>query len=98
MPINIRIGWQCLPGTNHIIKTYYRNSYITAVKSLITSAPGLGVEGDVRRDAHDGDGDRFSEKFVPAPAATCFKKSEGLAAAHYEAGTILPDFNVFLKY
>ncbi len=34
---NIRLGWKALPGTNTL--AYYEDSYITAVKSNIASAP-----------------------------------------------------------
>ncbi len=35
---NIRLGWQGLPGTNAL--AYYEKSYLMAVESFITLAPG----------------------------------------------------------
>ncbi len=40
-PTNIRLGWKSLPGTNTLAS--YKNPYITAVKSFITLAPGVGM-------------------------------------------------------
>jgi hypothetical protein len=37
-PINIRLGWTGLPGTNTL--AYYENPKITSVKSFIVPAPG----------------------------------------------------------
>jgi hypothetical protein len=36
---NIRLGWKGVPGTNTL--AYYKNLYLTAVKSFITLAPGV---------------------------------------------------------
>ncbi len=39
LPTNIRLGRKGLPGTN--ASAYYKNSYVTPVKSFITLATGL---------------------------------------------------------
>jgi hypothetical protein len=39
LPTNIRLDWKDLPGTN--AQAYYEKSYLTAVKSFITLAPGI---------------------------------------------------------
>ncbi len=39
LPANISLGWKGFPGTNAL--AYYKNSYLTAVKSFITLAPGV---------------------------------------------------------
>ncbi len=41
LPANIRLGWKGLAGTKTI--AYYENSYITAVKCLITFDPNVNV-------------------------------------------------------
>jgi hypothetical protein len=41
LPIDNRLGWKGLPGTNTL--AYYENSKIMAVKSFITLAPGVNV-------------------------------------------------------
>ncbi len=38
LPTNIRLGWKNLPGTNAL--AYYEKAYITAIKGIITLAPG----------------------------------------------------------
>ncbi len=39
LPTNNRLIWKVLPGTNTL--AYYKNSYLKAVKSFITLAPGV---------------------------------------------------------
>jgi hypothetical protein len=39
LPSNNELGWKGLPGANTLV--YYKNSQLTAIKSLITLAPGL---------------------------------------------------------
>ncbi len=40
LPINIRLGWKGLPGSN--APAYYEKSELTDIKSFITLAPGSG--------------------------------------------------------
>ncbi len=40
-PTNIRLGWKGLPGTYAL--AYYKNLYLTAVKSFIALAHGTNI-------------------------------------------------------
>jgi len=47
LPIDTRLGWKGLPGTNTL--AYYGNSQLTSVKSFITLAPGQADLQHVRQ-------------------------------------------------
>jgi hypothetical protein len=48
LPANIRLGWKGLPRTNAL--AYYEKLKLTAVKSFITLAPGLGAGPEFRTE------------------------------------------------